>query len=418
MSIVKVLPRLRAGGGAQMAARRRPARDGRRGDRAAVHVGAAGALLGKFQEVATAVPGLPFDVVRRPSGGRAVLHGEASSGRSPWCSRPARSRRPAPRRRRRRTSSSPAPSPRRSARARRARWTARETPYQRVGALLRQRAAPRPAGRRREGRRRRPGAARRARAGARQRARAAPAATSWSRPSRRCSASPGRATDWPAPASRPRRRRSGDGDARGARGRAARRRRPRSRCDGMTEVDMTKILVLGGGPAGYVAAGRAAQLGAEVTRRRGARDRRHLPQPRLHPDQGDGGRRRAAARGAAVGGLRRAAGDVERSTSPPSWRARTPSTTQLRDGVAHLLKARKVEVARPRPRPRLRRRARPLRGSTTAASSRATPSSSPAAPSRCACGLFDCGDPRVMTSDELLRIDARARQPGSSSAAA
>ena len=27
---------------------------------------------------------------------------------------------------------------------------------------------------------------------------------------------------------------------------------------------MTKILVLGGGPAGYVAAGRAAQLGAEV----------------------------------------------------------------------------------------------------------------------------------------------------------
>src|SRR5665647_2354994 len=28
---------------------------------------------------------------------------------------------------------------------------------------------------------------------------------------------------------------------------------------------MTKILVLGGGPAGYVAAGRAAQLGAEVT---------------------------------------------------------------------------------------------------------------------------------------------------------
>ena len=31
------------------------------------------------------------------------------------------------------------------------------------------------------------------------------------------------------------------------------------------EVRMTKILVLGGGPAGYVAAGRAAQLGAEVT---------------------------------------------------------------------------------------------------------------------------------------------------------
>lgn len=32
--------------------------------------------LGKFQEFESA-PGLPFDVVRRPSGGRAVLHGES-----------------------------------------------------------------------------------------------------------------------------------------------------------------------------------------------------------------------------------------------------------------------------------------------------------------------------------------------------
>jgi lipoate-protein ligase A len=32
--------------------------------------------VGKFQELRM-VPGLPFDVVRRPSGGRAVLHGEA-----------------------------------------------------------------------------------------------------------------------------------------------------------------------------------------------------------------------------------------------------------------------------------------------------------------------------------------------------
>jgi lipoate-protein ligase A len=76
LSVVKVLPELRAGGGAQMAldeglletadevvARR--------------YTWAPPALsLGKFQRL-EAVPDLPFDVVRRPSGGRAVLHGEA-----------------------------------------------------------------------------------------------------------------------------------------------------------------------------------------------------------------------------------------------------------------------------------------------------------------------------------------------------
>ena len=75
MSIVKVLPELRAPGSAQMAldtglldtaeeviARR--------------YVWAPPALsLGKFQKYEP-VPGVPFDVVRRPSGGRAVLHGE------------------------------------------------------------------------------------------------------------------------------------------------------------------------------------------------------------------------------------------------------------------------------------------------------------------------------------------------------
>ncbi len=75
MSIVRVLPELRAAGGAQMAldsglletvdavmARR--------------YTWAPPALsLGKFQKYEPA-PGLPFDVVRRPSGGRAVLHGE------------------------------------------------------------------------------------------------------------------------------------------------------------------------------------------------------------------------------------------------------------------------------------------------------------------------------------------------------
>jgi lipoate-protein ligase A len=76
VSIIKILPDFRSGGGAQMAldaglletvdeviARR--------------YTWAPPALsVGKFQELET-VPGLPFEVVRRPSGGRAVLHGEA-----------------------------------------------------------------------------------------------------------------------------------------------------------------------------------------------------------------------------------------------------------------------------------------------------------------------------------------------------
>lgn len=76
MSIVKILPDFRSGGGAQMAldaglletvdeviARR--------------YTWAPPALsVGRFQQLQV-VPGLPFEVVRRPSGGRAVLHGEA-----------------------------------------------------------------------------------------------------------------------------------------------------------------------------------------------------------------------------------------------------------------------------------------------------------------------------------------------------
>jgi lipoate-protein ligase A len=75
VSIVKVLPDLRAAGGAQMAL------DTGLLETADVVVArrytwAPPALsLGKFQKV-DAVPKLPFDLVRRPSGGRAVLHGE------------------------------------------------------------------------------------------------------------------------------------------------------------------------------------------------------------------------------------------------------------------------------------------------------------------------------------------------------
>ncbi len=75
MSIVQVLPFLRAGGGAQMAL------DAGLLDEVGTVVArryawAPPALsLGKFQKIDT-LPGLPFEVVRRPTGGRAVLHGE------------------------------------------------------------------------------------------------------------------------------------------------------------------------------------------------------------------------------------------------------------------------------------------------------------------------------------------------------
>ncbi|HEX6944639.1 MAG TPA: FAD-dependent oxidoreductase, partial [Casimicrobiaceae bacterium] len=106
---------------------------------------------------------------------------------------------------------------------------------------------------------------------------------------------------------------------------------------------MTRILVLGGGPAGYVAAGRAAQLGAEVTlvesREIGGTclNRGCIPTKamvagaeRLHEA------RRAAEYGVQVG---------EVSLDFPAFMARKEAATaQLRDGVAHLLKARKVQV--------------------------------------------------------------------------
>ena len=106
---------------------------------------------------------------------------------------------------------------------------------------------------------------------------------------------------------------------------------------------MTRILVLGGGPAGYVAAGRAAQLGAEVTvveaREIGGTclNRGCIPTKamvagaeRLHEAH------RAAEYGVVVG-------DV--SLDFAAFMARKEAATiQLRDGVAHLLKARKVQV--------------------------------------------------------------------------
>lgn len=176
---------------------------------------------------------------------------------------------------------------------------------------------------------------------------------------------------------------------------------------------MTKILVLGGGPAGYVAAGRAAQLGAEVTlveaREIGGTclNRGCIPTKamvagaqRLHEA------RRAAEYGVVVEGV---------SVDFAAFMARKQaSTAQLRAGVEHLLKARKVRVVAGRATLAGPGRLALAPGAVLADGSvlehggelegDAVILASGSEPVRM--GLFDWSDPRIMTSDELLEIDA------------
>ena len=175
---------------------------------------------------------------------------------------------------------------------------------------------------------------------------------------------------------------------------------------------MTKILVLGGGPAGYVAAGRAAQLGAEVTvveaREIGGTclNRGCIPTKamvagaaRLHEA------RRSAEYGVEVGEVR---------LDFAAFMARKEAATiQLRDGVAHLLKARKVQVVAGRAtlagpgRLALAPGAILADGTVLDAGGEldgdAVILASGSEPVRM--GLFDWSDPRMLTSDELLQID-------------
>ena len=163
---------------------------------------------------------------------------------------------------------------------------------------------------------------------------------------------------------------------------------------------MTKLLVLGGGPAGYVAAGRAAQLGAEVTlveaREIGGTclNRGCIPTKAMVA----GAQRLHAAREAGAFGVQ--TGPVSLDFS--AFMARKDSVTaQLRDGVAHLLKARKVEVVAGRAAlagpGRLRLGdGRELAGDAVILASGSEP---------VRMGLFDWSDPRLMTSDELVAID-------------
>jgi dihydrolipoamide dehydrogenase len=158
--------------------------------------------------------------------------------------------------------------------------------------------------------------------------------------------------------------------------------------------------VLGGGPAGYVAAGRAAQLGADVTLVE-ARDiggtclnRGCIPTKAMVA----GASRLHASREAGAFGV--LTGPV--SLDFAAFMARKEAvTTQLRDGVAHLLKARKVEVVAGRAALAGPGRLRLEDGSELAGDAVILASGSE--PVRM--GLFDWSDPRLMTSDELLAID-------------
>ena len=74
MSIVKVLPELSAGGGVQMALDAGLLETAEQVIARRYTWQPPALSLGRFQRLEL-LPGLPFDVVRRPSGGRAVLHG-------------------------------------------------------------------------------------------------------------------------------------------------------------------------------------------------------------------------------------------------------------------------------------------------------------------------------------------------------
>ena len=163
---------------------------------------------------------------------------------------------------------------------------------------------------------------------------------------------------------------------------------------------MKKILVLGGGPAGYVAAGRAAQLGAAVTlveeREIGGTclNRGCIPTKAMVA----GARRLRQTRAAAEFGI--LTGEI--GLDFPAFMARKERvTTTLRDGVVHLLKAREIEVVASRAS--LAGPGRLALADGSELTGDAVVLATGSEPVRL--GLFDWNDPRIMTSDELLRID-------------
>ena len=110
---------------------------------------------------------------------------------------------------------------------------------------------------------------------------------------------------------------------------------------------MTHVLVLGGGPAGYVAALRAAQLGARVTLVEAAEiggtclNRGCIPTKAMVA----AAERLRLARSAATYGIQAAEPKLDYAALAAH---RDAAAAQLRGGVEHLLSGRKVEVVRAR----------------------------------------------------------------------
>jgi len=161
------------------------------------------------------------------------------------------------------------------------------------------------------------------------------------------------------------------------------------------------ILVLGGGPAGYVAALRAAQLGAQVTmieaREVGGTclNRGCIPTKAMVASV----ERLRLAREGAVFGVLTPEVDVDFAALSAH---KEQATNTLREGVEHLLKARKVEVVHAHGRLAGARSVvlddgSLLEGDAVILASGSEPARLP---------IFDFSDPRVMTSDEILRLDA------------
>jgi dihydrolipoamide dehydrogenase len=161
---------------------------------------------------------------------------------------------------------------------------------------------------------------------------------------------------------------------------------------------MTHVLILGGGPAGYVAALRAAQLGGRVTlveeREIGGTclNRGCIPTKAMVA----AAERLRAARSGAYGVL----ADNPRLNYAAMAAERDAAAAQLRGGVEHLLAARKVEVVRARgrlagPRALQLDDGRVIEGDAVILATGSEPSWLP---------VFPTDNPRVVSSDGLLKI--------------
>jgi len=168
---------------------------------------------------------------------------------------------------------------------------------------------------------------------------------------------------------------------------------------------MTHVLILGGGPAGYVAALRAAQLGAQVSmvesREVGGTclNRGCIPTKAM---VAAAERLRAARNGGVYGVLTEG---VSVDYGALSARKRQ-ITEQLRSGVEHMLAVRKVDIVRARgalagPRALRLDDGRLLEGDAVILATGSEPSWLP---------MFPGGDPRIVSSDGLLELERAPRR--------